>query len=52
MDVLQSSIVKFYFEAANSIDNNNDYHQYLLRLEEIWQTIGLVGVYILGDDSC
>ena len=38
MDVPQSNIVKFYFEAANSIDIHNHYCQYLLRLEEIWQT--------------
>ena len=38
MDVPQSNIVKCYFEAANSIDIHNHYRQYLLRLEEIWQT--------------
>ena len=38
MDVPQSNIVKFYFEAANSIEIHNHYCQYLFRLEEIWQT--------------
>ena len=38
MDVPQSHIVKFYFEAANSINIHNHYRQFLLRLEEIWQT--------------
>ena len=38
MDVPKSNIVNFYFEAANSIDIHNHYCQYLLRLEEIWQT--------------
>ena len=38
MDVLQSDIVKFYFEAANCINIYNHYRQYLLRLAKIWQT--------------
>ena len=38
MDVLKSNIVKFYFEAANSIDIHNHYRPYLLGLEGIWQT--------------
>lgn len=54
MNVPQSNIVKFYFEADNSINIHNHYRH---RLEEIWQTKDWwvhIHVFqtVLGDDSC